>query len=145
MMHVAHRHVEERVLAHVHAAGFADLTQAQARLTARLDETGSRLTDLARAAGVTKQTAHVLVEQLERSGYVERVPDPVDGRARLIRLASRGRRVRDVARGAEAEIAVEWERMLGAEGYRQLAELLERLQPAVDPFLRPAPPVPAVG
>ena len=61
-------------------AGYTDMTVAQARIAARIDPGGSRITQLAAAAHVTKQTAGSLVEQLERAGYVERVADPTDGR-----------------------------------------------------------------
>jgi DNA-binding MarR family transcriptional regulator len=55
----------------------------------RIGPDGTRLTELAEAAQVTKQTAGFLVDQLERAGYVERVPDPRDAGAKLIRLATR--------------------------------------------------------
>ena len=45
---------------------------AQARVFQRIASTGSRLTELAAQAGITKQSAGFLVDQLERSGYVER-------------------------------------------------------------------------
>ena len=69
------------------AAGFDDMTPAQARIAARIGPHGTRLTDLAVQALVTKQTAGHLVDQLERAGYVRRVPDPTDKRARLVQIA----------------------------------------------------------
>ena len=60
-------------------AGF-DVTVAQAPIAQRIAEDGSRPTDLAEQAQVTKQTASLLVTALEREGLVERVPDPADGR-----------------------------------------------------------------
>lgn len=69
---------------------------------------GIRVTDLAEQAGVTKQTAGYLVDQLERAGYVRRVPDPTDARARLVQIADRGLAVREVARATEAIVEAEW-------------------------------------
>jgi DNA-binding MarR family transcriptional regulator len=63
---------------------------------------GTRVSDLAEQARVTKQSAGFLVEQLETAGYVERVPDPADRRARLVRLTSRADRVVETA-NAEVE------------------------------------------
>src|SRR5689334_9549547 len=91
LMFIAYRHAERRILAFLTESGFDDLTLAQARIAARIGEDGVRLTDLAEQAQVTKQTAGFLVDQLERAGYVERVADPTDARARLVRLAPRGR------------------------------------------------------
>ena len=89
LMFISFRHAEERIVEHLRAHGFADLTLAQGRLAARVAEGGSRVTELAEAAQVTKQTAGFLVNQLEKGGYVERVPDPSDARARLVCGASR--------------------------------------------------------
>ena len=61
------------------AAGYGDMTEAQSRIFQRIGAQGSRLTDLAEQAQVTKQTAGILVDQLEALGYVERSPDPDEG------------------------------------------------------------------
>src|SRR5919199_2989010 len=53
-------------------------------------EHGSRLTELAERSGITKQAVGEAVAELEQLGYVERVPDPSDGRAKIIRLTPRG-------------------------------------------------------
>jgi DNA-binding MarR family transcriptional regulator len=81
--------MEKAVLGALAAAGY-DITLAQARVFQRIDQDGSRITDLAEAAVLTKQTVGFLVDQLQRAGYVERTPDPRDGRARLVRVAPRG-------------------------------------------------------
>lgn len=70
---------------------------------------GLRATALAQAAHVTKQTMSALVDHLERTGYVERVADPADGRAALVRLTARGAKfaedVRGFARRVESDLA----------------------------------------
>ena len=60
---------------------------------------GSRLTDLADRSGLTKQAVGEAVAELERKGYVERVPDPLDGRAKIIKL-TRARRARPASPAA---------------------------------------------
>ena len=92
LLFLPYRAMETRVFEGLAAAGFADLTPAQARVFQRIAPGGSRLTDLAAQAAITKQSAGFLVDQLERGGYVERAPDPADGRARLVRIAARGAR-----------------------------------------------------
>jgi DNA-binding MarR family transcriptional regulator len=133
-MFVAVRHVEQRVLEHLRAGGFEDLTLAQARIAARIGDDGSRLTDLAAAAQVTKQTAGFLVDQLERAGYVERRPDPTDARARLVVVAERGLRAQQRAREIEAIVEAEWEAHLGQERMGALREALLDLRTIVDPW-----------
>ncbi|HYH35365.1 MAG TPA: MarR family transcriptional regulator [Nocardioides sp.] len=134
LMFVAVRHLETRVMEHLRAGGFADVTLAQGRIAARLDDHGMRLTELAAAAQVTKQTAGFLVDQLERGGYVERRPDPTDARARLVCLAERGRRAQERAREMEAVVESEWEDRLGATRMRQLREALGELREITDPW-----------
>lgn len=134
LMFVAYRHAEQRILAHLHERGFPDLTLAQLRIAARLDDGGSRLTTLATSAQVTKQTAGFLVDQLEKAGYVERRPDPTDARARLVVLAERGQAAESAAREMEARLDAEWTEHVGAERMAGLHEALGSLREITDPF-----------
>lgn len=134
LMFIVHRHAETRIMAHVAANGF-DLTPAQGRLAARIDEDGSRITTLAEAAGMTKQSASALVDQLERAGYVERVPDPTDARARLVRIARRGREAQACAREMEQQIEADLEAHLGRRRMREMRRSLELLREIADPYL----------
>ena len=56
-----------------------------------IDDEGSRLTDLAARSGFTKQSVGEAVAELQKLGYVERVPDPADRRAKIIQLTPHGR------------------------------------------------------
>lgn len=134
LMFIAQRHAEGRILAALHGAGFADLTLAQARLAARVGPGGTRVTELAEAAQVAKQTATALLDRLEAAGYVERVPDPVDARARLVRLGERGLAALPVARAEEAAIEAEWAAHLGPRRMAQLTDALLRLREITDPY-----------
>jgi DNA-binding MarR family transcriptional regulator len=134
LMYIGARYVEQRVSDAVVAAGFDDLTPAMARAAARLSDDGIRVTELAEQARITKQSASVLVEQLERCGYVERVPDPSDARARLVVIAPRGREVQRVARREERAIERDWERHLGAERMAALRDALVALREVTDPY-----------
>lgn len=133
LLFVAHRDLERRVSDEVRAAGF-EVTMAQARIFQRIDEEGSRVTKLAESAGVTKQTAGYLVDQLAQAGYVERVPDPVDARARLVRVTALGRTAVEVARPVEEQVYAEWAEHLGGEDLERLREILARLREITDPY-----------
>jgi DNA-binding MarR family transcriptional regulator len=134
LMFISHRWAENYILQGMAEAGFDDLTLAQARLFARLHQEGSRLTDLAEEAQVTKQTAGFLVDQLEKAGYVERVRDPRDARARLIRMSEKGQVAVRHARVLERRIERQWEAHLGKERMAQLRAALEDLREITDPF-----------
>ena len=133
LMFISYRAMDERVIEAMQGAGF-DVTPAQARLAQRIADGGSRLTDLARQAQVTKQTASVLVAALEDKGMVERVPDPADGRARLIRFTPAGQVGARRAQRIVAAVEREWEEHLGAELAGCLREALTRLREVTDPY-----------
>jgi DNA-binding MarR family transcriptional regulator len=134
LCYIAARAMETRVLDAVAKAGFDDVTTAQGRLAARIGPNGTRVSDLAEQARITKQTASFLVNQLERAGYVRRVPDPTDARARLVQIAPRGEAVVAVARVVEAEVEAEWTRHLGKQATSQLRRALTRLREITDPY-----------
>jgi DNA-binding MarR family transcriptional regulator len=98
-----------------------------------LDDGGTRVSELARRAQITKQSMAELVAHLERHGYVERVPDPSDGRAKLVRATARGREVYAIAREFVAELEAEWTRRLGEAKMRRLRRLLEELNAELAP------------
>jgi DNA-binding MarR family transcriptional regulator len=135
LCYIAYRALETRVFQALAEAGFEDMTVAQGRIAARIAPGGSRITELAEAAQVTKQTAGFLVDQLEKSGYVRRVPDPADGRARLVRFTERGQKVIAVAQRVEGEVQAEWAAHLGKRGTEQLRVQLTRLREITDPYL----------
>ena len=128
------RAMEARLLAAMSDAGYDDITLAQARIAARIGPRGTRLTDLAEQALVTKQTAGHLVDQLERAGYVRRVPDPTDARARLVQMAERGQELVALARKVESQVEREWTAHLGEKATAQLRAALERLREITDPY-----------
>lgn len=130
---IVHRAMEDRVLDDLAAAGYDDITVAQARVLARVGATGTRVTDLAELARVAKQTVTFMINQLERAGYVRRVPDPTDARARLVVFAERGLAAVQVARRTEIAVSEEWTRHLGRRTTARLHETLSRLREITDP------------
>jgi len=134
LLFLPYRAMEARVFAGLASAGFDDFTPAQARVFQRIAPSGSRLTDLASQAGITKQSAGFLVDQLERAGYVERLPDPADGRARLVRVAERGARSVAASREIVAQVEAEWTAHLGERRMEQLRGILTDLREITDPW-----------
>lgn len=131
---IAHRAAETQVMDALKAAGFDDLTVAQCRIIQRLSPNGTRVTELAEQAQVTKQTAGALIDELERSGYVVRKPDPTDARARLVTLSARGRKLCAAAAAEVTKVEADWRRHVGPDAYERLRDMLMSLRELTDPY-----------
>jgi DNA-binding MarR family transcriptional regulator len=136
LLFIPYRYTEDRIFRAIQDAGFDDWTLAQCRVFQRVAPDGSRLTDLADQAQMSKQSAGVMVDQLERLGYVRRVPDPADGRARLIVIEPRGRRAVEVATATLDEILADWKAYLGTRNFTLLHQILDQLREITDPYER---------
>lgn len=134
LMFISARAAADRIFRAVRDAGFDDVTIAQSRLMMGIDTEGTRLSVLAERAQIAKQTATALVDKLERAGYVERAPDPSDGRARLVRMTPRAEAALPLARAEEDRIEAEWRAHLGAERMEQLRDALTALRDITDPY-----------
>ncbi len=112
--------------------GYPDIRPAHGNVFGHIQPDGSRLTELAERAQITKQSMAYLVDYLETRGYVERMPDPEDGRARVIRLTERGWEVRQIGAEIIDQIEGQWKTNIGEEKMHQLRSLLEELVHSTD-------------
>lgn len=99
--------------------------QVRALMVAGRDD-GLRLSGLAERLRIAPRSATEVVDGLAERGLVERVPDPTDRRAVLVRLTAEGARVREevsAARAADAQAALS---RLPAGDRAELARLLRR-------------------
>ena len=119
--------IARRVAAAVAERGFTDYRPTYQPVFQWCRPGGSRLTELAERAGVTKQSMGEIIDVLEQRGYVERVPDPTDRRAILIRRTQRGWEINRVAREVVEQTQQEWAQMLGEERLRSLLDILRQL------------------
>ncbi len=112
-------------------AGFDDINPAAANVFTFLTSEGATVSELANLSHVRKQTMAQTVEQLERSGYVERHPSPSDRRSQLVFLTARGKRVPRVTHKAAAAVESRWARLRGGDELESLRgsllDLLTRL------------------
>ena len=106
-------------------AGYADIRPTHGCVFRFVRDDGMRLTELARLAGMTKQSVGELVDDLVDLGYVERIPDPEDRRAKLICLTDRGIEAQRVGFGLLADVEDRWAERFGATRMKQLRKLLE--------------------
>src|SRR5919202_1447191 len=122
-----YRVANERLHRRFAESGHPDVRTPHGNVFAYLDDDGTRVSVLAERAQITKQSMAELVAHLERHGYVERIPDPADGRAKLVRATARGSDLYAIAREFIAELEREWTERLGEAKMRQLRALLEEL------------------
>ena len=109
------------------AAGFGDIRPGHGCVFGHIDPEGSRLTDMADRAGMTKQSVGEVATDLERRGYLERFPDPTDGRVKIIRLTDHGREAQRVGRQLIDEIEREWAERYGEAEIATLRGTLETI------------------
>ncbi len=119
------------VIAEVHrqldAAGFADIRPAHGKVFQTIGQDGNRITDMADRAQITKAAMVELVDYLERGGYLERRPDPSDGRAKIVQLTGRGWDAVRVAAAAIAHAEARWTAHLGNRNMGILRRALQAL------------------
>ncbi|HEX6418091.1 MAG TPA: MarR family winged helix-turn-helix transcriptional regulator [Acidimicrobiales bacterium] len=119
-----------QVLARLRAAGHTDLRAAHLVVFQHIDPRGSRITDLAAKAQMTKPSMGYLVDHLERCGYLRRTADPADGRARIVELTDRGWREVDDALEIIADMERELAASMGDDKLATLRRLLTELHDA---------------
>ena len=106
---------------------YSDIRITHGCVFGNIEPDGSRLTDLAERAHMTKQSVGEVATELEQRGYLERVPDPGDGRAKIIRLTERGRAAQALGREIIDEIEQDWAERFGAERVAALRDALEAI------------------
>lgn len=133
LLRLASQDMTERFAAWIAASGFENVQPAHSAVIQPLWETpaGARVTALARASRITKQSMSALVSDLERGGYVARVEDPDDARAVRVRLTARGRAYARAARDFARNIEKEWAARIGGHRIDELCEALELLRTSV--------------
>jgi DNA-binding MarR family transcriptional regulator len=116
--------------------GYPDLRAPHLQIFGNVGSNGIRLTDLAARAQLSLAAASEFVTELEQLGYLERRPDPADGRAKLIFPTVRGRHALDDAGDRVAEIEQTWAALAGHaefnEACRTLQRVLDHLDAATD-------------
>jgi DNA-binding MarR family transcriptional regulator len=107
--------------------GYPWITEARGAIIGQLRPGGLPQSALSRALGVSKQAVQQFVDELVAEGAVERIPDPADGRGKIVRLAARG--VASITEGnsVKREIERRYRRRVGAERLAAMQQVLEEL------------------
>ena len=115
---------DSRILAFVNANGFPELRMLHLHVPRNLDLHGTRATDLALRAEMSKQAMAEIIDECEQMKLVRRVPDPSDRRAKLVAFTPTGLRLMKVVRAALAAAERDMARQIGARHMRDVAAAL---------------------
>ena len=127
LLRVPWESVRRRMLERLDERGFPEIDAAHLNILLYPGPQGARPTDLAARLRMSKQALGYLLGNLERWGYIDRQPDPVDTRSKRIALTPRGVLMAQTIRDAVGEIEEEWRTQLGPDRCAVLTELLREL------------------
>jgi len=116
----------------MNARGIADMQPAFPRLLGNLDSEGTRIGALSRKMGTTRQAVAQLAKEIEKAGFVERVPDPLDGRGVIVRFTPMGRAGLACAIEVMLEIEADYSGIIGKKGLGQVKSLLAAILDVTD-------------
>jgi DNA-binding MarR family transcriptional regulator len=127
LLRLAYQHYAHDIETALDEAGFGDVRPAAANVFPFVPPAGISVSRLAELARVRKQSMAQAVDQLERTGYVERRPDPRDHRSRLVFLTERGASVPPVTHATAEGVERRWAELIGGEEFEGLRGSLLRL------------------
>lgn len=113
-------------------AGGTVLRPAHTALFPHIDFHGTRPTEIARRAGISKQAVGQVLDELEAAGMVERIVDPEDKRARLVRFTQRGAAGIMHGLGVLGRLESRFAGKIGAARMRELRSILTDLEPVLE-------------
>ena len=124
--------IDRLVPARLAEAGHGAIRVAHGAVLQHLDAAGTTVSALAERAGMTKQAMAELVKYLEGHGYVRRVPDPGDQRAKLVQPTDQGHEVIAIALSLAPEMEKRLIQELGRSRWRQLRDDLRTIERLFD-------------
>jgi DNA-binding MarR family transcriptional regulator len=124
---------QELIAERLASRGYADLRPSLLAVAQHIHGDGTRITELADRAWLTKATVVHAVDELERLGYVTREPDPTDRRAKLVKPTARAREAEAVGREVIGELRDAWAELIGEREMAELEAGLRRLRSALWP------------
>ncbi|WP_239116314.1 MarR family winged helix-turn-helix transcriptional regulator [Planotetraspora phitsanulokensis] len=121
------RALQEELFSRLAEQGHPQVQPRHGTVLAVLPATGARATELAQRSGQHKQIVGVIVDELERLGYVRREADPADRRAKLVVPTEAGLDEVDKARTILAQVEQRHRQELGSEVYQVFKTALEHI------------------
>jgi DNA-binding MarR family transcriptional regulator len=130
------RQLYDELVANLHVRlaeeGYSEISPSHGLVFQYMGENGSRITELALQAGMTKQSMSALVYQLEEYGYLKRRDDPQDARAVLFVFTAKGETLKNKAQQINYKFEKKWEAKLGVPEYQTFRNMILQLVEAND-------------
>jgi DNA-binding MarR family transcriptional regulator len=122
----ATRKIEADILKVLAAEGFPEVRMVHLNLFRNLDSDGTRLSELAARANITKQSMQELIDRTEKMGLVERRTDPDDGRAKMVAFSDRGLRLLEALHRAVVYMEERMVERIGVAAVGQIERALRK-------------------
>lgn len=132
LLRLAYQHYAQDIDTALRGAGFGDIRPGAANVFPFVPPDGITVSRLAELARVRKQSMAEAVDQLERSGYVERRKNPGDQRSRLVFLTERGASVPPVTHAAAERVEKRWAAACGPTEFEAMRDTLMHLLTGLD-------------
>lgn len=126
-LRLANLALRAEMLDYIHKVGFADVSHGQYPIFRFGGPDGRQPTEIAATSGMSKQSVNDALGHLERAGYLKRIPHPQDGRARVVQLTDKGRRLDAAVWEAGREVERLWRQRIGIERWSIFSGVLDEL------------------
>lgn len=125
LLRLPYERLRETIYHRLEEGGYPEVRPAHSSVFRHILPGGSRLTELAERAGITKQSMAYLVGGLQEAGYLALEADPDDGRAKRVRLTARGLECQRQLVTLSVEVEGELARCMGQDKLQRLRRLLQ--------------------
>jgi DNA-binding MarR family transcriptional regulator len=122
-----HRDFTRRVIEKISRYGHDGLTPSHASLLRYIPLTGARLTDLAEKTEMSKQSVSEVIDELVKKGYLKRVPEEKDLRAKKVCFTEHGEKLLTDGIKAVKEVRAEYAAIIGEEAMNNLESSLSKI------------------
>ncbi len=125
----ANRALQQDMVQQAHARGYPEIKYAHNAVFGTLQESGSRATDMADRAGITRQSMGEIIREMVGLGILEMRPDPDDRRAKLVTYTTYGLKTARAGYQHIIELEQQFAEEFGDKQYEIVRDVLERLTP----------------
>jgi DNA-binding MarR family transcriptional regulator len=136
------RALRNDMLEHGHRQGFTEIASSHNAVFATLPSEGARAADMALRSGVTRQSMGEVIRDMARLGVLETIPDPADGRAKIVRFTDYGTKLAQVGKQHIMDLEGTFRAEFGDEDWETTRRVLRRVTEMLEPD-GPIEPTPA--